>query len=152
MKKALLKSMLVALLSICTLSASAATLTSDDKPIQYSQLPKAAQLFVKKHFADRKVAVTKMDKDLFDRDYTVIFSTGEKIEFDGNGKWTDISNPNSAVVAKFVPAPITKYVNANFKNASITEIERDKKGYEVKLNNGREIKFNKKFQVTDIDD
>lgn len=35
----------------------------NDKPVTFEQLPQAAQSFVKKHFADRNVAFSKMDKD-----------------------------------------------------------------------------------------
>ena len=34
----------------------------------------------------------------------------------------------------------------------ILEIEHDSEGYEIKLSNRLEIKFNNKFQVVDIDD
>ena len=32
----------------------------NDKPVTFEQLPQAAQSFVKKHFADRNVAFSKM--------------------------------------------------------------------------------------------
>ena len=32
------------------------------------------------------------------------------------------------------------------------KIDRDRRGYDVKLNNGMEIEFDKKFNVVDIDD
>lgn len=54
----------------------------NDKPVTFEQLPQAAQSFVKKHFADRNVAFSKMDKDIFDVTYDVMFVNGDKLEFD----------------------------------------------------------------------
>ena len=43
-------------------------------------------------------------------------------------------------------------MKANYQEAKILEIEHDSEGYEIKLSNRLEIKFNNKFQVVDIDD
>ena len=59
----------------------------NDKPVTFEQLPQAAQSFVKKHFADRNVAFSKMDKDIFDVTYDVMFVNGDKLEFDKQGNW-----------------------------------------------------------------
>ena len=36
--------------------------------------------------------------------------------------------------------------------ATIIKLDRDRRGYDVKLNNGMELEFNKKFEIVDIDD
>ena len=36
--------------------------------------------------------------------------------------------------------------------ATIIKLDRDRRGYDVKLNNGTELEFNKKFEIVDIDD
>ena len=48
-------------------------MADNDKPISFEQLPKAAQSFVKKHFANKNVAFSKVDKGLFDTTYDVMF-------------------------------------------------------------------------------
>ena len=44
------------------------------------------------------------------------------------------------------------HVKATFPDAIIIKLDRDRRGYEVKLSNGLEIEYNKKFQVVDIGD
>ena len=43
-------------------------------------------------------------------------------------------------------------VQQTFSTATIIKIERVRKNYEVKLNNGMEMKFNKRFKMIELDD
>lgn len=63
----------------------------DDKPIQFSELPQTAQQFVKQNFADKKVALAKMESDFFGKNYDVIFVNGDKVEFDRSGNWEKLN-------------------------------------------------------------
>lgn len=47
-------------------------MADDDKPIQVNQLPQPAQTFIKQYFSAAKVAMAKMETDLFDKSYDVI--------------------------------------------------------------------------------
>ena len=49
-----------------------------------------------------------------------------------------------------IPEQIKAHVNATIPDAVITKIDRDRRGYEVKLSNGLEMEYNKKFKVVDI--
>lgn len=149
MKKNLLKTMavLVSLLAVC------ATVKADtDKPIEVSQLPQTAQQTLKTYFSNKKVALAKVESGVFEKNYDVIFTNGDKIEFNSKGSWTEIQCKQSQVPSGLVPSQISSYVKTNYPNVRITEIEIDHKEYEVKLSNGLEITFNKKYQVIDIDD
>ena len=55
------------------------------------------------------------------------------------------------VPAKAVPAQISKFVKENHADAKILTLERDRFSYEVKLSNFWEIKFDKQFNVIDMD-
>lgn len=147
MKKTL-TSFVIAALTIATASCMHA---SDDVVISVSDLPQTAQTTINKHFSGKKIAVAKKDKDLFDIDYEVIFTDADKIEFDSKGNWTDIECKNSSVPAALVPAEITSYVATNYPNAKIIELEKERKKYDVKLNNGFELEFNTKFEVIKIE-
>ncbi len=136
---------------ICLLAFQAPVHADNDKPINVSQLPTTAQQTINTYFSAKKVALAKMESGLIDTNYDVIFTTGEKIEFDKKGNWTEIDCKQSAVPAKLVPTQITTYVNKNYSGNKILKIEKDRKEYEVKLSNGIEIKFNKNFAVIDID-
>lgn len=136
---------------ICLFAMQLPATAGDDKPISISQLPAAAQQMIKKHFPNRKVALAKMESGFFSREYNVIFTNGEKIEFDKNGNWTEIDCKHSSVPASLIPVRIANYVKRNYPECHILKIEADDDEYEVKLSNRIEITFNKKFQVTDID-
>lgn len=136
---------------VCFFTLQTVVWADDDKPIQVSQLPQTAQAFIKTHFADNKVAMAKVETDWFDKSYDVIFTNGDKLEFDKKGDWTEVNCKYSLVPAAVVPNAIKTYVATNYPDAKMLRIERDKHDYEVKLSNGWEIKFDMQFNVIDID-
>ena len=124
----------------------------NDKPIQVEELPKAAQHFIKSHFADQSVAMAKMETEFMDKSYDVIFTNGDKVEFDKKGKWTSVDCKHTQVPAEVIPVDVQKYVTRNYPDAKIQKIEvTDRKGYEIDLSNGFDIEFDKKMNVIDID-
>lgn len=123
----------------------------NDRPVNVNQLPKAAQVFVKKHFAGKQVALAKEDKGFINSSYDVIFTDGSKVEFDGKGNWKEVKC--SKVPVAIVPAQIAAKARELYKDAVIVKIEKkDNGGYEVKLSNRQELEFNRQLQLTDIDD
>ena len=124
----------------------------NDKPIQVTELPRSAQSFIKNHFADQSVAVAKVETDFMDKSYDVIFTNGDKVEFDKKGKWTKVDCKHGQVPQGIIPMPIQKYIAKNYPDAKVIKIElTDRKGYEVDLNNGLDIEFDKRMNVKDID-
>ena len=138
-------------MAICLTTAVLNASADNGKPVAFEQLPAQAQQFVKTHFANCKVLVSTFEKDLLEKSYDVALSDGTKLEFDGKGQWTDVACPKSEVPGKVLPDGIKTYLNSNFSNIKVKKIERDSREYEVTLENGTEITFNKKFQVKDID-
>ena len=120
----------------------------DDRVITYQQLPQNAQEFLKQHFSKLVPLVVTMDWD----DYTIMYETGEKIEFNKQGEWKDIDCRASHVPAVLIPQQIKSSVQQSFPGTTIIKIDRNRRGYEVKLNNGLEVEFSRNFQVIDIDD
>lgn len=147
--KRIIRTLIAVLVAVLVFHANA--MADNDKPITVSQLPAAAQQVLKKHFSSKKVALAKMESGILDKSYDVVFTTGEKIEFDRKGNWTEIECELSSVPAALVPSQIASYVKKTYPNAKILKIEKDKNEYEVKLSNRLEITFNKSFQVIDID-
>lgn len=139
------------LLFVCLFTIQSVVRANDDKPIKVDQLPQPAQQFVKSHFSDSKVAMAKMETDWFDKSYDVIFTDGNKVEFDKQGNWKEVNCKCSAVPASVIPAAIRKYISENYPDAKVLKIERDKKEYEVKLSNKWELKFDLQFNLIDID-
>ncbi|MFT0508485.1 PepSY-like domain-containing protein [Bacteroides thetaiotaomicron] len=143
-------------LLVCLFTLQTVARADDDKPIQVTQMPQLAQQFIKQHFSDSKVALAKMESDFLYKSYEVIFTNGNKVEFDKKGNWEEVdckhtSVPVAIIPAAIIPAAIQKYVTTNYPDAKVLKIERDKKDYEVKLSNRTELKFDLKFNLIDID-
>lgn len=148
--KAIIKKIIMA--TICLIAFQTQAAADNDRPISIDQLPTTAQQTIKTYFADKKVAMAKVE-GLIDKEYDVIFTTGEKIEFDRKGNWKDIDCKRSAVPTNIIPQQIRNYVKTNYDGNRIVKIEKDRrKGeYEIELSNDVEITFNKDFVVIDID-
>jgi ATP-dependent exoDNAse (exonuclease V) alpha subunit len=58
----------------------------------------------------------------------------------------------SMVPQELIPEQIKANIANSFPGAIILKIDRNRRGYEVKLNNGLEVEFSPDFQVIDIDD
>lgn len=124
----------------------------NDKPIQVSEMPKIAQEFIKKHFASKSVALAKVDTEFMDKNYEVIFTSGDQLEFDKKGNWIKVDCEHSQVPEAIIPVAIQKYVSQHYPDAKVVKIElTDHKGYDVDLSNGIDIEFDKKMRVRDID-
>lgn len=119
----------------------------DDRVITYEQLPQAAQTFLQQHFASMVPLVVTADWD----DYTIMYESGDRVEFDRGGQWKDIECYTSSVPAVLIPEQIKAYVNKTYPNTTVLKLERRRMGYEVHISNGMEIEFNRNFQVIDID-
>ena len=139
------------ILFVCLFTLQTIARADDDKPIQVSQMPQKAQQFIKQHFAGNNIAMAKVESDFLQKSYDVIFTDGNKVEFDKKGNWTEVNCKFSVVPQGIITAPIQKYVTTNYADAKILKIERDKADYEVKLSNGWELKFDSKFNLIDID-
>ena len=149
-KKTMIMKKLVFLL-VCLFTLQTVARADDYKPIQVTQMPQLAQQFIKQHFSDSKVALAKMESDFLYKSYEVIFTNGNKVEFDKKGNWEEVDCKHTSVPVAIIPAAIQKYVTTNYPDAKVLKIERDKKDYEVKLSNRTELKFDLKFNLIDID-
>lgn len=139
------------LLFVCLFTLQTIARADDDKPIQVSQMPQKAQQFIKQHFAGSNIAMAKVESDFLQKSYDVIFTDGNKVEFDKKGNWTEVNCKFSVVPQGIIHSPIQKYTATNYPDAKVLKIERDKTDYEVKLSNGWELKFDSKFNLIDID-
>lgn len=136
--------LLMAMVMTMSLTMSA---DDDDRVITFSQLPEAAQTFLKAHFGTKVPLLVTADWD----DYTIRYESGEKIEFNRSGDWKDIECYNSKVPNEAVPDQISSYISQNYPGKSIIKLERHRSVYEVKLNNGLEVEFNRNFQLIGVD-
>lgn len=107
-----------------------------------SVLPVVAQSVVRTNFK-APVSLVKVDKD-FGRvsEYEVILTDGTEITFDRQGAVKEIETARtSAVPSAFIPQPVAMYVAKYHPNYKIVGFEKQRKGCEVTLSNGLELKF-----------
>lgn len=146
------KSIILALAIFATMSISACH-QEGKKTIQFSELPQAAQTFVNTHFADKQVSVVYHDTELADKDYEVIFTDGANIDFTKKGEWDEVEDRDAdGIPTAIMPQGIIDYVNANFASQYVVQIGKDRSNYDVELNNGVELVFDKNGQFLRNDD
>ena len=146
MKKILLT--LVAVFSVGIFSAIA----NNDKVINKSQLPAQAQQFLSEHFAGIEITYAKEEWEILKHSYEVRLADGTKIEFTSKGAWDEVECRFGEVPAAIIPQAIKDYINKNYPDSKVIYIEKDRNDYEVKLSNRLELKFDKDFNLYDIDD
>lgn len=146
MKKILLT--LIAIFSVGIFSAMA----DNDRVINKSQLPAPAQQFLNEHFAGVDLTYAKEERDIFKHSFEVRLADGTKIEFTSKGEWDEVECRFGEVPAAIVPQAIKEYIDKNYAGAKVLYIEKDRNDYEVKLSNRLELKFDKDFNIYDIDD
>ncbi|MDE6331516.1 MAG: PepSY-like domain-containing protein [Muribaculaceae bacterium] len=134
--KKLVTMMLVAIAASFSSSVFAGT------PISQSELPKAAQTFLSKHFPGDNVKKAEKEQGRRGVEYDVDLVSGAEVEFRDNGDWKEVKAARGKVVpAAIIPSAIAKYVATNFPGQNIVEISRKRGGYEVELSNGTELKL-----------
>ena len=143
-----MKSIKVILLLVVMMTMGLQAKADHDQVIPFNQMPEAAQAFLKQHFANKVPLVVTVDWD----DYTIRYESGEKVEFEKNGNWKEIDCRSSIVPTELIPEEIKTNIASTFPGAVILKIDRNRRGYEVKLNNGLEVEYSPTFQVIDIDD
>ena len=143
-----MKSIKSILLLVAMFAMSFNAKADHDQVITFNQLPQAAQTLLKQYFADKMPLIVTVDWD----DYTVMYDSGEKVEFDKQGNWKDFDCRSSQVPSALIPEQIKTHIRTTFPGTTIIKLDRNRRGYEVKLNNGLEVEYNRTFQVIDIDD
>lgn len=148
MKKSI-KLLLMTIISLVVLSNPAKA--DDERPIKFEKMPLAAQEFIKKYFPGKEIALTRQEGRLIEKNYDVIFTDGNKVEFSRSGEWTNVDCKSGQVPDGIVPAPIAGYVAKNFPGVKVRQIEKDNRRYEVELDNGVDLKFDNSYNLLDVD-
>ncbi|MBR6248368.1 MAG: PepSY-like domain-containing protein [Muribaculaceae bacterium] len=142
-----MKSIRIILLLVTALVLGFNAKADHDQVINFNQLPQAAQTLLKEHFASKVPLIVTVDWD----DYTIVYDSGEKVEFDKQGEWKEFNCRTSHVPSALIPEQIKSHIKSTFPGTTIIQLERNRRGYEVKLNNGLEVEYSPAFNVIDID-
>ena len=131
--------------------ASLQIVKADDRPVTFSQLPVPAQTFINTNYPDEKISYATKDDDFILPDYNVMLANGVKIQFEHSGALEKIES-RAGIPVDLIPCQIRDYVKMHYPDAIFVEYEIGKRSYEVKLSNRLELKFNRNFNVIEIDD
>ena len=116
------------------------------------RLPAPAKEFISKYFPGEKISYIEIDKEIISTTYEVTFVNGIDLEFNKDGEWKEVDTKTVPVPAEIIPEKIKEFVKQNFEKEFITQIEKQRFRYEVKLSNKLELEFNKKGELVKIDD
>lgn len=119
-------------------------------PITKKELPASAQKFIDSHFSSETILYTTKYTSVFTTKYKVRTQNGTEIEFREDGTWDEAEGHNLPLT--FVPKKIKKYVESKFSTSSVTKIEKEKRGYEIELNDDLELYFDTEGNFKGMDD
>lgn len=124
-----------------------------ERPTTVDKLPQNAQSFLNTHFKGLTVAFVVEDPKMAGSEYEVTYTDRTEVDFNTKGEWTSVECKYSPVPASVVPKQISDYVNGcELMDRSIRKIERNPFTWEIELESGLEIKFDKDFNLIGYDD
>ena len=137
------------LISVLTFIFGASVMSAQtEKLIHFDQLPLNSQALIKQYCGNKRPLVVKADWD----EYEVIFESVEELEFDKSGEWKELDCRYSAVPDDLIPDQIKKQMKQLYPKTIIVTLERDKRGYKVRLSDGLEVEFDPNFTIVETDD
>lgn len=135
------------------LSVSFGRADNDVVTTDRTQLPGTSRKFITKYFGNTEIAHIVIDKNVFRvESYEVFLTNGTDIEFDRSGDWVEIDGNQNEIPAELIPRNISEYVCRNYALHRIASIEKGRYGYQIKLDNGIELIFDRKGYFREIDD
>ncbi|UTN03548.1 PepSY-like domain-containing protein [Flavobacterium bizetiae] len=151
MKKTILSSFIA--VSLLLAATSCDSDNDNETLINATDLPKAADAFVKKYFPDANyVLVTKEKVVSIDGSiYDVKLSNYFEIDFDADGNWIDIEGNHQAIPVELIPEKIQTYVATNYPNQFVTSIDNERTTVEVEISNNLELVFDRQGNFIRID-
>lgn len=116
-------------------------------------LPVSSRQFISDHFKDIPVSHIQIEKNLIRiSSYDVILTDGTNVEFNRRGEWKEIKRHNLPIPQAIIPAVIQNHLKKTYPSNRVVAIDKDIRDYEIKLDNGLEMKFDLKGNLIDIDD
>lgn len=125
------------------ISISIVTVAKTYTTTDINVLPRNAKLFLKRHFKKSINHIEVDENKSRNAEYDVILSDGTEIEFNKDGNWQSIESDYKAIPSSVIPINIRNYISKYYRGRIIVEIELDKEGYEVTLNDGTELEFDR---------
>lgn len=122
-----------------------------DRPVASNELMNPIKDFITNYFPDCTIVKADMDSELTGVTYDVDLSCGVELEFNSKGEWICVDCGINKVPDDVIPSAILTYLNKQYSELFIVHIDKNMNGYEVELNNGYELYFNKNGEYLRID-
>lgn len=143
------------LLFVFTLLAASFTFIAcsdddDEKTIGMNELPTNAKSFLETHFPGQEANRVEKDNDGYD----VYLKNGFSIDFTLDGEWDDVDGNTQDLpqsIIDLLPAKIAEYIQTNYLDETIREINKEKFGFEVDLSNRVELEFDSEGNFLRVD-
>lgn len=144
------KSLIALVVALCSVGAVQAR---DQVVRDVTLLPKVAQTFLSKNFKSG-VSFIKIEKTMgYLHEYEVVLTDGTEVNFNRDGSWDNVETPgDKSVPSQIVPKAITNYVSKNFPRQRIVSIDKERHGYDIELQSGLDLVFDKAGNFKRIDD
>ena len=148
----IMKKFTILLASLFVAFSTLPAFADNDRIITVEELPAAARQFIATYFKGVDISYAKVDEEFFDKEYKVVFVDGSTVGFFKNGDWKEVDCKYGAVPAGIVPKQIVDGVSSRFAGRKVVCIDRDRRGYDVELDNGLDLEFDSRFRLLDIGD
>lgn len=127
---------------VCAAAAWGASAAPQE--VDFGKLPQKSQEFVQRYFSGEKVKRVEMDRDSSWDKYTVYFTNGNQVSFEGGtGDCTQIVMKEGYVPAAVLPEGVKSYIGRKYSNGRIKGYETTADGYKVCLTDNTCVHFDK---------
>ena len=142
--------MLKRFISLIVVALMAIPAFADGRVIPASKLPKASQAFIAEHFPDNKILQAEKEEG----EYEVYLSGSVKLEFDHSGQWkkVDCEHSQFEIPAAIIPVKIAEFVASEYPDGVITSISKDRRKYDVEIDDHIDLEFDLKGNFLRYDD
>lgn len=120
-----------------------------DFSIRFDQLPDRAKEYIISNFSESDVLRIEQD-DHYDPDYDVHMKGGLKLEFNSSGHIDKIES-RKGVPMRLLPQKIAEYLYTVHPGERCIGFEIDDDEYEVKMRHDLELKFDRNFDLIEVD-
>lgn len=132
------------ILFLLVCAATAFSVSAAPQKVEFDKLPQNSQEFLQRNFPREKVKSVEMDREASWDKYTVYYTSGDQVSFEGgSGEWSEIIMKNGAVPASAIPAKIRTYAGNSYRGQNIVMLKTTADGYEAKLANNTILYFDK---------
>lgn len=115
-----------------------------------NEIPKEITSFVDTYFPENLIIQAINETDDLKRTYEVMLEGQISLEFNRKKELISAKSPNQ-LPNGVVPSKLVSYASIHYQTQFIVEWNLDDRDQEIELNNGIELKFNKKGEFTKID-